>query len=165
MEASYLFNIGDKIVYPMQGIGIIEDIEEKTFSGKTQTYYIIKMLTNNMKIMLPSIRAEDLNVRLISDESTLENVLIALNNKQWDSEEMPPSKQRYKINMDKIKSGSFEKNAEVVYDLTFINKKKPLNSNEKQMLKNTRKLLINEITLIKQISEDEAVSLLKENIN
>lgn len=160
-----MFNIGDKIVYPMQGIGIIEDIEEKTFSGETQTYYIIKMLTNNMKIMLPSIRAKDLNVRLISDEATLENVLIALNNKKWDSEEIPSSKQRYKINMDKIKLGSFEKNAEVVYDLTFINKKKPLNSNEKQMLKNTRKLLINEITLIKQISEDEAVSLLKENIN
>jgi len=160
MEASYLFEIGDKIVYPMQGAGVIQGIEEKVFQGKKQQYYIIKMLTNNMEIMIPSWRISNANIRLISDDSTLKNVLFNLNARELEPNESLNSKQRYQVNMDKIKTGSLKDGAEVVYELTQINKEKALNTSESQMLMNARKFLIDEIILIKKITEDEANDLL-----
>lgn len=162
MEASYLFEfeIGDKIVYPMQGAGVIQGVEEKNFQGKKQQYYIIKMLTNNMEIMIPSWRLSNSNIRLISDDSTLKNVLVDLNARDPEPSEPLNSKQRYQANMDKIKTGSLKDGAEVVYDLTQLNKEKALNTSESQMLMNARKFLIDEIILIKKITEDEANNLL-----
>lgn len=160
MEASYLFDIGDKIVYPMQGAGVIQGIEEKVFQGKKQQYYIIKMLTNNMEIMIPSWRISNANIRLISDDSTLKNVLFNLNARELEPNESLNSKQRYQANMDKIKTGSLKDGAEVVYDLTQLNKEKALNTSESQMLMNARKFLVDEIILIKKITEDEANDLL-----
>lgn len=155
-----MFEIGDKIVYPMQGAGVIQGIEEKVFQGKKQQYYIIKMLTNNMEIMIPSWRISNANIRLISDDSTLKNVLFNLNARELEPNESLNSKQRYQLNMDKIKTGSLKDGAEVVYDLTQINKEKALNTSESQMLMNARKFLIDEIILIKKITEDEANDLL-----
>ncbi len=160
-----MFYVGDKVVYPMQGIGIVEGIEEKDFSGEKQQYYIIKMLTNNMDIMIPSKRLETSNIRLISDASTLEDVLFNFHTKEWDSEDVPSSKERYQVNMDKIKSGALEDIVEVVYYLTHMNKEKSLNSSEKQMLQNVRKSLIDEMSLIKKITEKEAEKLLNANIS
>lgn len=162
MEASYLFEIGDKIVYPMQGAGVIEGIEEKDFQGKKQQYYVIKMLTNNMEMMIPSWRMSNSNIRLISDDSTLKNVLSNLTDTDTESETTEPlnSKQRYQFNMDKIKTGSLKDGAEVVYNLTQINKEKALNTSESQLLMNARKFLIDEIILIRKITEDEANDLL-----
>ncbi|WP_461613449.1 CarD family transcriptional regulator [Clostridium sp. Marseille-QA1073] len=155
-----MFEIGDKIVYPMQGAGVIQGIEEKVFQGKKQQYYIIKMLTNNMEIMIPSWRISNANIRLISDDSTLKNVLFNLNARELEPNESLNSKQRYQVNMDKIKTGSLKDGAEVVYDLTQLNKEKALNTSESQMLMNARKFLIDEIILIKKITEDEANDLL-----
>ncbi|MEW8957022.1 CarD family transcriptional regulator [Clostridium sp.] len=155
-----MFNVGDKVVYPMQGIGIIEAIEDKDFSGEKQQYYIIKMITNNMEIMIPEKRVQISNMRLISDASTLENILLNFHNKEWNPEDVLPSKERYQSNMEKIKSGSLEDGAEVIYDLTHMNKEKALNSSEKQMLQNARKFLIDEMSLIKKITEKEAEKLL-----
>ncbi|MBU5590199.1 transcription factor YdeB [Clostridium sp. MSJ-4] len=164
MEVLYLFEIGDKVVYPMQGAGIIKNIEEKEFSGEKQEYYIIKMLKSNMEIMIPLDRISHSNLRLISDSSTLSSVLFSFQTKDSSNEEILPSKQRYQTNMQKLKSGSLKESAEVFYDLTLINKEKPLNSSEKQMLMNARKFLIDEMTLIKKISENEAEDLLDSSI-
>ncbi|WP_207706368.1 MULTISPECIES: CarD family transcriptional regulator [Clostridium] len=159
-----MFEIGDKVVYPMQGAGIIKNIEEKEFSGEKQEYYIIKMLKSNMEIMIPLDRISHSNLRLISDSSTLSSVLFSFQTKDSSNEEILPSKQRYQTNMQKLKSGSLKESAEVFYDLTLINKEKPLNSSEKQMLMNARKFLIDEMTLIKKISENEAEDLLDSSI-
>ncbi|WP_454052376.1 CarD family transcriptional regulator [Clostridium sp. Marseille-Q7071] len=162
-----MFEIGDKIVYTMQGAGVIEGIEEKDFQGKKQQYYVIKMLTNNMEMMIPSWRMSNSNIRLISDDSTLKNVLSNLADTDTESEPTEPlnSKQRYQINMDKIKTGSLKDGAEVVYNLTQINKEKALNTSESQLLMNARKFLIDEIILIRKITEDEANDLLDSIIN
>jgi len=159
-----LFKIGDKIVYPMQGTGIIKGIEEKEFLGEKRHYYIIKMLTNNMKVMIPVNKMSDSNVRLISDATTLEKVLLKFHNKRSKPNETLTSKQRQQINMQKIKSGSLQETAEVVLDLTHLNKKKPLNSSEKQMLTTAQRFLIDEISLIKKITVDEAEDLLYSSI-
>lgn len=165
MEVSYLFEIGDKIIYPMQGAGVIQGIEEKDFSGEKKKYYIIKMLTNNMQLMIPMDRIIDSNLRLVTNESTLDKILLDLNTTDFSSNDNISSKQRYQSNMDKIKSGSLKENLEVVYDLTCLSKEKSLNSTEKQMLTNARKFLVDEIILVKNLTEDEADNLLDENMN
>lgn len=159
-----MFTIGDKVVYPMQGIGIIERIENKIFSGKSKEYIIIKILSNNLEIMIPSDKISNSSLRKISDNSTLENVLFNLTDKTINIKGMS-SKERYQFNLDKIKSGSLQDSAEVVYDLISIKKEKTLNSSEKQLFNTARKFLVQEVSLIKNISEIEATDFIKENIN
>ena len=74
-----MFNIGDKIVYPSQGIGVIDIIEEKEFKGEKQKYYTIQLFNNTMKLTLPFSRIEPSNMRLISDSKTLDNCLKHIN--------------------------------------------------------------------------------------
>lgn len=160
LEVCDLFEIGDKIVYPMQGTGIIKDIEERNYLGENQVYYIIKMLTGNMKIMISLDRMSDSSVRLINNSSALEDILLIFDKKVPTLDESLTSKQRQKINLDKIKSGTLQEIAEVVHDLTYLDKIKPLNLSEKDILSTAQRFLIDEISLIKDISVDEAEKLL-----
>ncbi|GAA0117435.1 CarD family transcriptional regulator [Clostridium senegalense] len=160
-----MFKIGDKVVYPMQGPGIIENIEEKEFNGEKQQYYIIKILNNNMKLMIPAKKIVDSNLRLLCEPEDLEKTLLKAQNGELDFEENLNSKERYNTNMKKIKSGSFEKGIEVISTLVTANSEKPLNSSEKQLLTNAKKLIIEEIVLSKNISEKEAASFLKSIIS
>ncbi|WP_242948938.1 CarD family transcriptional regulator [Clostridium amylolyticum] len=160
-----LFQIGDKVVYPMHGAGVIESIEEKEFLGEMQRYYIIKITSNNLKIMIPTNKISTSDLRLINDESTLKNVLLTLNDGETNKDEMAPAKERNLIFTEKIKSGSLRKNAEVVRDLMFINDIKPLNTTEKQLLDKAKKLLVSEIALIKDITNIQADDLLMKIIN
>jgi CarD family transcriptional regulator len=153
-----LFQIGDRIVYPMHGAGVIEGIEEKEVLGETKLYYVIRMPINNMQVMIPMGNIEKLRIRNISDLSTLENVLDVFYNGETDHS--LSWKQRYTLNMEKMKSGDIMEGAEVVRDLSRLNKGKALNSSEKQMLDNARKFFISELGLVKGISQSEATDLL-----
>lgn len=155
-----MFNIGDKVVYPMQGAGIIESIQEKEMLGEKEQYYIIKILISKMEIMIPFNRIQNSNLRPINDEATLESTLQFFSNEASDSQEIIPAKQRYQMNMDKIKSGSLKQGAEVIRDLTRMNNIKTLNSSEKQMLMSAKRFLISEMILIKGITEEQADHLL-----
>ncbi|WP_297420708.1 CarD family transcriptional regulator [Clostridium sp.] len=160
----FLFLIGDKVVYPMQGTGIIERIENKLFSGKSKEYTIIKILSNNLEIMIPSDKLSDSNLRKISDNSTLEDILFGLEETITKNKSIT-AKERYQINSNKIKSGSLKDSAEVVYDLILMNKEKALNTSEKQLFNIAHKYLVQEVSLIKDISEGEAVDFLNLNLN
>lgn len=165
MEVKILFKVGDRVVYPMQGAGIIKSIEDKEFLGQTQKYYIIKMLSNNMDIMIPLEKISDSNLRPVSDISTLDKILSDFSTEESTEENELSSKQRYNINKEKIKSGSLSDCAEVIHDLVLISKEKTLNSSEKQMLNCAKKFLIDEIILVKKISEREADNLLSKLIS
>lgn len=158
-----MFSIGDKVVYPMQGIGTIERIENKVFSGKNKEYTIIKILSNHLEIMIPSDKLANSNLRKISDNSTLENVLFNINNQENNSQVMS-AKERYQINSNKVKSGLLKDSAEVVYDLMIIRKEKSLNTSEKQLFNTAHKLLVQEVSLIKNITEVEAENFLDLNL-
>ena len=155
-----MFSIGDKVVYPMQGIGIIERIEDKIFSGKNREYIIVKILSNNLEIMIPSDKISNSNLRKITDSSTLDDILFNISDNN-DTLEAISTKERYQSNMTKIKSGSLKDSAEVVYDLMLMNKEKSLNTSEKQLYNTARKFLIEEVSLIKNISETEVIDLLQ----
>jgi len=153
-----MFEIGDNIVYPMQGAGVIESIQEKEVQGETQQYFVIRLLIKKMEVMIPISKMDNSRIRLVVDSKTLENVLNNFHN--GESDRTLPYKERFKVNMEKMKTGNIEEGAEVVRDLMRIDKVKALNSSEKQMLGNASKILISELGLIKGINENEAKELL-----
>lgn len=100
-----MFNIGDRIVYPMHGAGIIENIEEKEILGEMRRYFIMRMPIGDMKVMVPVDNVEEVGVREIIAREEMEEVVDVLKGNKTD---MPQNwNRRYRLNMDKIKSGRF----------------------------------------------------------
>ncbi|WP_176546878.1 CarD family transcriptional regulator [Bacillus toyonensis] len=151
-----MFQIGDNIVYPMQGAGIIKAIEEKEIAGKKQQYYVIKMSANNMEIMIPEGQILNSNIRPVTDITALIHIIDIF--QHGESDRLLTWKQRYKVNTDKIKTGKMQEGAEVVRDLMRIQKEKALNASEKKMLDNAHEFLISELGLIEGITENQIKS-------
>ncbi len=157
-----MFNIGDKVVYPMHGAGIIEGIEEKDILGEKQNYYIIKM-PGEVKVMVPTAKAADVGVRDIIDSSTANNVFKVL---ETNSTEMSASwNKRYRDNMDKIKSGDIYEVADVVRNLSFKQKEKGLSTGEKKMLLNAKQILVSELTLAENSKKEEIEEMVNSKID
>ncbi|MEG1255433.1 CarD family transcriptional regulator [Clostridium sp.] len=162
-----MFNVGDKIVYPNQGVGIVDFIEEREFKGKVQSYYKIHLLNDTMQLMLPFSRVEKSNIRLVSDEEIIDYKLKHINEFTMDMDELNSYnfKERAIINSEKLKSGTLMDYIEVVSNLTKLKDYNKLNTNEKQILDSTKKVLIEEISQSKDISNSEATSLLDDSMN
>ena len=153
MEVDYLFQIGDHIVYPMHGAGIIKAIEEKEILGEIQQYYIINMSTHAMEIMIPTKKTVHLNIRPVTDLVAIPNIIQIFQNGESDNE--PVWKQRFKINSEKIKTGKIQDGAEVVRDLLRIKEEKALNASEKKMLDQAQGFLMSELELIEGITDTQ----------
>lgn len=154
-----MFGIGDKIVYPMHGAGVIEAIEEKEILGKKRKYYVMKMPIGDMKVMVPVDNVDEIGIREIIDSEEVEQVLAVLAN---DRSKMPQNwNRRYRINMDKIKSGNIYEIASVVRNLMIREREKGLSTGERKMLSNAKQILISEIVLAKNICEVEAEELVE----
>lgn len=139
------YAIGDKVVYPMHGVGHIEDIEEKTILDVKQLYYIIRISCDDMKVMIPVDRCDDLCLRHIVTDAEVKKALKMLMeqsdgmNDDW--------KVRFNDNKEKIKTGSIFKVSEVVRNLYQRNRKKELSSSEKKLYETAYQLLVDEISL------------------
>ena len=156
-----MFNIGDKVVYPMHGAGVIEGIEEKNILNEKQPYYIIKM-PGEVKVMIPTAKAEDVGVRDIIDSETAGKVFKVL---ETDSTEMSMNwNKRYRDNMDKMKSGDIYEVADVDRDLSFKQKEKGLSTGEKKMLSNAKQILVSELVVAEHASQDEIENLVNSKI-
>ncbi len=153
MEVEYLFQIGDNIVYPMHGAGIIKAIEDKEVLGKIQQYYVINMSSSAMEIMIPTDKVMKLNIRPITDLVALTNLIQIF--QFGESDNTLVWKQRYKVNTEKIKSGKLQDSAEVVRDLLRIKQEKALNESERKMLDQAHGFLISELELIEGITEKQ----------
>lgn len=153
MEVDYMFQIGDNIVYPMHGAGIIEAIEEKEFLGERQQYYVIKMSIGNMQVMIPTHKILSSSIRPVTDILALKHLIHIF--QHGESDKLLPWKQRYKINTNKIKTGEIQEGAEVVRDLMRMKKEKALNASEKKMLDHAYQFLISELEVIKGITENQ----------
>lgn len=163
MEVDDLFQIGDKIVYPMNGAGVIEAIEEKEILGTTRQYCVIRILSKDMQVMLPMDQLQKSGIRYIVDKGTLDGILLEFQNGESDTS--LSWKQRYTMNMEKMKNGNLQDSAEVVRDLLRRNKERALNASEKQMLDNARKMMISEVALVQNVSEHQATEFLQDTIN
>ena len=157
-----MFNIGDKIVYPMHGAGVIDSIEEKDILGEKQSYYILKM-PGEVKVMVPVDKAEQVGVRNIIDKTSADKVFSVLSQ---DETEMEKNwNKRYRDNMDKLKSGDIYEIADVVRNLSFKHKEKGLSTGEKKMLENAKQILVSELVLAEQSNKDEMEELVDTKIN
>ncbi|SES29177.1 CarD family transcriptional regulator [Salipaludibacillus aurantiacus] len=156
MEVDYLFQIGDNIVYPMHGAGVIKAIEEKEISGDTQQYYVIKMLIGNMQVMIPTGKMLSSCIRPVTDIVALKHIIHIF--QHGESDRLQAWKQRYKVNTDKIKTGNMQDCAEVVRDLMRMKKEKILNTSEKKMLDNAHNFLTSELELIQGITDHQIES-------
>lgn len=161
-----MFNIGDKVVYPSQGIGVISDIEKREFKGEKQDYYKIKIFNNTMILSLPVSRAYVSNLRLVSDSEAIDRGLESINNAMSEKNEYKEytSKERMVANSERVKSGSLRGTLEVIYDLTQVKINSKLNAAEKQVLKNVKDSLIEEISYAKELSIEDSTNLLKKAI-
>ncbi len=157
-----MFNVGDKIVYPMHGAGVIDAIEEKDILGEKQAYYILKM-PGEVKVMVPTAKAEEIGVRSIIDKSSAEKVFRVL---ESDETEMSMNwNKRYRDNMDKMKSGDIYKVADVVRNLSFKQKEKGLSTGEKKMLNNAKQILVSELVLTEHSTKDEIEQMVESKIS
>ncbi|MFR3920311.1 MAG: CarD family transcriptional regulator [Clostridia bacterium] len=157
-----MFNVGDKIVYPMHGAGTIDAIEQKDILGEKQDYYIIKM-PGEVKVMVPIAKASQIGVRNIINKEEAEKVLEVL---EADETEMSNNwNKRYQGNMLKMKSGSVYEIADVVRNLSYKQKEKGLSTGEKKMLNNAKQILISELVLAEHATEPEVEKLIENKIN
>lgn len=157
-----MFNVGDKIVYPMHGAGVIDSIEEKDILGEKQSYYILKM-PGEVKVMVPTAKAEEVGVRNIIDKSSAEKVISVL---EQDETEMDKNwNKRYRDNMDKMKSGDIYEIADVVRNLSFKQKEKGLSTGEKKMLNNAKQILVSELVLVENTTNAEMEKLVDNKID
>lgn len=163
MGVESLFQIGDKVVYPMHGAGIIEAIEEKEILGEKQKYYVMKMPVGNMQVMIPIANVSNLGLRQVVDTEALEMVLEILKDERQDL--TSSWNHRYRKNMDKIKTGDIYEVARVVRDLMRREKEKGLSTGERKMLDNARQILISEFVLVKEIDMEQANHLLDKVVN
>ena len=157
-----MFNIGDKVVYPMHGAGIIEGIEEKDVLGEKQNYYIIKM-PGEVKVMVPTAKAADVGVRDIIDSNATSNVFKVLETNATEIE-MNWNK-RYRDNMEKMKSGDIYEVADVVRSLSFKQKEKGLSTGEKKMLLNAKQILVSELTLAENSKKEDIEEMVNSKID
>ncbi|MGI6668440.1 MAG: CarD family transcriptional regulator [Acetivibrionales bacterium] len=140
-----MFSVGDKIVYPMHGAGVIESIEEREILGRKQYYYIMKMPIGDMKLMIPTDNAKDTGIREVIDRHDIDKVYKILQDQNvnvtsnWNK--------RYRENMVKIKSGDIYEVADVVRTLIKRDREKGLSTGEKKMLNSARQILVSELVL------------------
>ena len=157
-----MFNIGDKVVYPMHGAGVVDSIEEKDILGEKQAYYILKM-PGEVKVMVPTAKAEQVGVRGIIDKSAAEKVFGVL---EANETEMSMNwNKRYRDNMEKMKSGDIYEVADVVRNLSFKQKEKGLSTGEKKMLNNAKQILVSELVLTEHATQDEIEDIVEKKIN
>lgn len=153
-----MFHIGDKIVYPMHGAGIIVDIEEKRILGETHKYYIVQISVSDMKVMLPINNTASIGIRKIVSEDAADTAINYFHSccdnstDNWN--------QRYRENIEKLKSGSLMDVVTVAKTLLLRDRRKSLSNAERKMLSNAKNILISELILAKNKSYNEIEQLL-----
>lgn len=153
-----MFNVGDKVVYPMHGAGVIEAIEEKEILGVIKKYYIMRIPIGDMKVMIPMNSVNDIGLREVVDDRAIEQVIGILKDDRTDMS--ANWNRRYRANLDKMKSGDIYEIADVVRNLMLRDQEKGLSTGERKMLDNAKQILISEMVLAKELKQDEAFALL-----
>lgn len=157
-----MYNIGDKIVYPMHGAGVVKAIEEKELFDEKQLYYMMEIVSEGMEILIPVDKADEIGVRQIVSPDRIKEMLGALEGpmdamiSNWTK--------RYQNNLDQLKSGDLVEMAHVVRNLTLLDRKKGLSTGEKRMLTSAKNCLISEMVLVVGKTRKEADQMIENRI-
>lgn len=148
-----MFQVGDKIVYPMHGAGVIIAIEKKEFSGEEMEYLILRIPIGHLRISIPRANAEEIGVRAVCTRDDTKRVMDLL---RGEMEDMSTNwNQRYRDNLEKLKTGDIFMVADVVRDLSLLHNEKGLSTGEKKMLTSARNILVSEMIVVEDLEEAE----------
>ena len=148
-----MFAEGDRAAYPAHGVGVIESIETKTVAGMDQSFYVVRIIDNDMTILVPTANSDNVGLRAIIDQDEVEKVLdilrerdMELNSQTWN--------RRYRDYMEKIKTGSVHEVAVVLRDLFLLSVDKELSYVERKMMDTAKNLLVKELSIARKMDED-----------
>ncbi len=148
-----MFEVGDKVAYPMHGAGVIKAIEERCVAGDITRYYVLLFEMGGMKVMIPMDNGVDSGLRNIIDNEECNKVIAYMEQEQ--GEEDNNWNRRYRENLERIKTGNVYDVADVVCTLSAREKDKGLSTGDRKMLTTARQILISEIMLASGKSEKE----------
>jgi CarD family transcriptional regulator len=148
-----MFKEGDMAVYPAHGVGVIETIETKRFSGKEQRFYIMRILSSGMTIMIPTNNIEQVGLRQIASCDEVTQVYKILKERDIETENQTWNR-RYREYMEKIKTGSVFEVARVLRDLFLLKLGKELSFGERRMLDMAKNLIVKELSIAQKSPED-----------
>jgi len=153
------FQIGEKVVYPNHGIGIVENVSSRSFGSQCERFYLLRLMCSKLTIMVPLSHADDLGLRRVTCNGAVSKVIAylangdCLRNEDW--------KIRFKANSERMRSGSLLETAEVLKSLLILRLSQPLSFREKKMLDRARHMLITEIAVSRCITEQAATDMLQ----
>ncbi|HME32199.1 MAG TPA: CarD family transcriptional regulator [Terriglobales bacterium] len=157
------FSIGDKVVYPNHGVGVIEQISNRTVGSQIERFYLLKIKASSLKVMVPFHNVGSVGLRRVIRNGEVQKIVDFLadgkceNNADW--------KYRFKENSDKMRTGSLLDVAIVLKGLLLLAQSKPLSFREKKMLERTRYLLVSELAMVKNWEETEIEDLLNKALS
>lgn len=157
-----MYNVGDKIFYPLHGAGIINNIEEKNILNEISKYYIIEM-PGGVTVMLPVDKTEDLGLREVISKEKAEEIINNFN--QINPEQTDKWSTRFQENKDKMKTGNIYDITDIYKNLTLRNKQKNLSTSEKKMLMNAKQSLISELSYSLNKPYDELEEMLDSKLD
>jgi CarD family transcriptional regulator len=153
-----LFSVGDRVVYPMHGAGVIEAIEEKEILGAWKKYYVMKLPLGEMKVLIPIDSISQVGLRGVIEKDEVSQVFVVL---QGEQPEMSANwNRRYRNHLEKIKSGDIYEVAEVVRNLMLRDREKGLSTGESKMLDTARQILVSELILVQGLEQAEIITVL-----
>lgn len=163
MGALQFFRIGEKVVYPNQGVGTVENISTRSFGARFERFYLLRLTATSMTVMVPFSHVEQVGLRKVTKNGDIVRVLTYLGERA--SKSKIDWKDRFRENSDRMRNGSLFEIAEVLKTLLLLQREKPLSFREKKMLDRARQMLIMELSISRNLKEIEAVDLLQKSLS
>ncbi len=156
------FKIGQKIVYPNHGVGVVEKIEDGDIAGLEQTFYHLRLLTNDSKVMVPIDNLDLVGLRSLGGKTEIRDLFKVLENGDIDT--YKDWKGRYKQNLDKMKTGRLIDVAEVLKNLRLVSQKKSLSFREKKMYERAKQFIVSEISHVQDMEATDAAKKVEKSL-
>jgi len=156
------FHIGDRVVYPNHGVGIIEQIGSRTLGTQAERYYLLNIKSSNLKVTVPFHSVDAVGLRRVVRNGEIKKILDFLSD--GESDNAADWKDRFKENSDRMRTGSLLEVAAVLKNLLVLKESKSLSFREKKMLERARYLLVSELALARNCEEAQVEVLLAETL-
>jgi CarD family transcriptional regulator len=155
-----MFKVGEKVVYPAHGVGVIQSIQTRTVSGTEKTFYMLRILDSDMTIMIPTENVASVGLRRVIGKEMVTKVYKILREKRVEIDQQTWNR-RYREYTEKIKTGSVLEIAKVLRDLFVLKGDKELSFGERKMLDTARNLLVKELSIARSHPEEKIMEELK----
>ncbi len=153
------FKVGDRVIYPNQGVGLIEEVFSSSVGGEELEFYRLRLEANNSLVMIPINNAGNIGVRRLCSKKDLKKLFKVLDSEVVDTGR--DWKNRYKDNVEKMMTGSIVDVAQVLKNLHYLSTQKPLSFREKKMYDRARQLVVSEIATVQEKDQDDVEAMLE----